>query len=157
MNLPEIIGGSNGVLFQMALIGVSMPLVIGSAKLYRHLRRHQRLRTVVPTDPLTASPTFRRYLLAAAATSTQHGWDHHVRPVLAELARPRFADPHSSEAVTYGFARQALGDELFRLVDPSVNTCRDRTVRGPGPGTLARILEVLEAAGLGSGATEGRR
>jgi hypothetical protein len=96
-------------------------------------------------NTVEASPSYRRYLAAAAwAGGAPRNWDHSVRPVLAELVEltmaariPPGADPRDA-------VRALLGPELWSLVDrdrPSPDTS------SAGRDTLERILDLLEGQG----------
>jgi len=82
--------------------------------------------------------------LGQAQASRRH-FDHTARPLLQRLLAVLLADRRRVDiASNPGAAREALGDELWPLLDPARPTSEDS--RGPGVSeqTIARIVDRLE-------------
>jgi hypothetical protein len=96
-------------------------------------------------NTVEASPSYRRYLAAAAwAGGSGRNWDHSVRPVLAELVELTMASRVPPGADPRAAARALLGPELWALVDPD-KPGTDTSITGRN--TLTRILDRLDEQG----------
>jgi hypothetical protein len=137
----SVVGSVTG----LAIMGGGAGLVAIVVVVVNLWLRWQRTRTrparIMP-NTVEASPTYRRYLVAAAwAGGSQRNWDHSVRPVLAELVELAVAEAKPQHGDLKAAVREQLGDRLWPLVDRDVPRSEDRV--GPSAGRAA-LLEILD-------------
>jgi hypothetical protein len=136
------VGGQTGLLAAVALAAVAGLLAA-------------RLR--IPAPPRRPSPppehdqdeefaAYRRIdnALGQARVSRRH-FDRTVRPLLQRLLAALLADRRRLDmSKDTGAAREALGDDLWPLLDPARPASEDSRAPGVSEQTLARIVDRLE-------------
>jgi hypothetical protein len=105
-----------------------------------------RAGTAVPVAKRRRMTAGRLVTLAGWAGGSQRDWDTGVRPTLLRLLDVLLSERFQSDHLNRpDLARDLLGDQLWRLIDPARGICEDRSVPGPERAALTRILTKLEA------------
>jgi hypothetical protein len=145
---PLAAGGLVGSVTGLVVMGSGALAVVAVVLAANLWLRWQRIRASTPRiapNTVEATPSYRRYLVAAAwAGGSARNWDHSVRPVLAELVELAMAEQLPSGGDPRAAARERLGAQLWALVDRDVPRSEDRHAPGAGRDALLQILERME-------------
>lgn len=136
------VGGQAGLLAVVALAAAAVLLTA-------RLRIPSPSRPLPPRPEQQAGPRFPAYrriesALGQAQTSRRH-FDYGTRPMLQRLLAARLADRRRLDLTRDTWAaREALGDDLWPLLDPARPASSDSRPPGVSEQTIARIVDRLE-------------
>ncbi|HEY1967205.1 MAG TPA: hypothetical protein VGH89_04620 [Pseudonocardia sp.] len=137
----SVVGSVTGLAIMGGGAGAVAIVVVAVNLWLRYQRSRTRPSKIMP-NTVEASPSYRRYLVAAAwAGGSPRNWDHSVRPVLAELVELAVAEAQPQHSDLKAAVRERLGDQLWVLVDRDAPRSEDR--EGPSAGRAA-LLEILD-------------
>ncbi len=137
------VGGQTGLLAAAALAAVAGLL---AARLRIPARQHRPPPPPAGHDEDAEFVAYRRIesALGQARVSRRH-YDHAARPLLQRLLAALLADRrHLDISMDTVSAREALGDDLWPLLDPARPASNDSRPPGVSEQTLARIVDRLE-------------
>lgn len=141
-------GGLVGSVTSLVVMGsgaLAVVAVVVAANLWLRWQRSRASTPRIAPNTVEASPSYRRYLVAAAwAGGSARDWDHSVRPILAELVELAMAEQLPSGGDPRAAARERLGARLWALVDRDAPRSDDRHAPGAGRDALRQILERVE-------------
>jgi hypothetical protein len=137
------VGGQLGLFAAVALAAVAM-LLAARLRIPAAPRRSSPPRRA--RDANAAFAAYRRIETALdQARMSRRVFDHTARPLLQRLLAALLADRRRVDmAKDIRAAREAVGDDLWPLLDPARPASGDSWTTGPSTQTLARIVDRLE-------------
>ena len=137
------VGGQLGLFAAVALAAIA-GLLAARLRIPAALRRSSPPRRA--RDANAAFAAYRRIETALdQARMSRRVFDHTARPLLQRLLAALLADRRRVDmAKDIRAAREAVGDDLWPLLDPARPASGDSWTPGPSTQTLARIVDRLE-------------
>ena len=137
------VGGQTGLLAVVALAATGA-LLAARLRIPAPPARRPALPPELPADDGFAAYRRIESALGQAQVSRRH-FDHTARPLLQRLLAALLADRRRLDiSKDTGAAREALGDDLWPLLDPARPASEDSRAPGVSEQTLARIIDRLE-------------
>jgi hypothetical protein len=138
-----VVGGQTGLFAVVALAAVA-GLLVARLRIPPPPSRPSAPRRAKDSD--SAFEGYRRIDTAVSLAQTSaRFFDHTTKPLLYRLLVVLLADRHHMDVgKDPGAAREAVGDDLWPLLDPARPASNDSRAPGVSEQTLARIVDRLE-------------